>query len=200
MPVPVTGAAGPLGRPWRLTWIGGQRARYRGPDAIPGQARAQGDRGHRPGELARPGSWRGHPAAVVVLERPESGVRFGRAVHAAVALSDRAARGGQRAGSDDLPGRWHADRTVAGAVPAKGRAAGMGGTASRAASGCDSSLMPVSELHRQVAAVALRAAAGHGFALGGGNALLAHGVTSRPTQDVDLFTDQDHSVEATASA
>jgi hypothetical protein len=38
--------------------------------------------------------------------------------------------------------------------------------------------MPVSELHRQVAAVALGAAAEHGFALGGGNALLAHGVIS----------------------
>jgi hypothetical protein len=31
--------------------------------------------------------------------------------------------------------------------------------------------MPVSELHRQVAAVAVAAAAGHGFALGGGNAM-----------------------------
>ena len=41
--------------------------------------------------------------------------------------------------------------------------------------------MPVSDLHRQVAAVALAAAAEHGFALGGGNALLAHGVISRPT-------------------
>jgi len=41
--------------------------------------------------------------------------------------------------------------------------------------------MPVSDLHRRVAAVALAAAAGHGFALGGGNALLAHGVISRPT-------------------
>jgi Nucleotidyl transferase AbiEii toxin, Type IV TA system len=48
--------------------------------------------------------------------------------------------------------------------------------------------MPVSDLHRQVAAIALAAAAEHGFALGGGNALLAHGVISRPTQDVDLFT------------
>lgn len=46
--------------------------------------------------------------------------------------------------------------------------------------------MPVSGLHRQVAAVALAAAAEHGFALGGGNALLAP-VISRPTQDVDLF-------------
>jgi hypothetical protein len=60
--------------------------------------------------------------------------------------------------------------------------------------------MPVSDLHRQVAAVALAAAAGHGFALGGGNALLAHGVISRPTQDVDLFTDQEHGVEAAAGA
>lgn len=60
--------------------------------------------------------------------------------------------------------------------------------------------MAVSELHRQVAATALAAAAGHGFALGGGNALLAHGIISRPTQDVDLFTDQEHGVEAAADA
>lgn len=60
--------------------------------------------------------------------------------------------------------------------------------------------MPVSDLHRQVAAVALDAAAEHGFALGGGNALLAHGVISRPTQDVDLFTDQESGVEAAAGA
>ena len=60
--------------------------------------------------------------------------------------------------------------------------------------------MPLRELHRQVAAIALRAAAGHGFALGGGNALLAHGLTTRPTQDVDLFTDQEHGVEAAAAA
>jgi hypothetical protein len=59
--------------------------------------------------------------------------------------------------------------------------------------------MPVSPLHRQVAAITLRGAAEHGFALGGGNALLAHGVISRPTQDVDLFTDQEHGVEAAAS-
>jgi hypothetical protein len=58
--------------------------------------------------------------------------------------------------------------------------------------------MAVSELHHQVAEVALAAAAGHGLALGGGNALLAHGIISRPTQDVDLFTDQEHGVEAAA--
>ena len=60
--------------------------------------------------------------------------------------------------------------------------------------------MAVSDLHRQVAAVALAAAAQHGFALGGGNALLAHGLTTRPTQDVDLFTDQEHGVDAAAAA
>jgi hypothetical protein len=60
--------------------------------------------------------------------------------------------------------------------------------------------MPVSELHRQVAAVALSAAAAHGFALGGGNALIAHGVIDRVTQDVDLFTDEEHGVEAAADA
>ncbi len=60
--------------------------------------------------------------------------------------------------------------------------------------------MPVSDLHRRVAAVALGAAERFGFALGGGNALLAHGVISRHTQDVDLFTDQEHGVEAAAGA
>jgi len=47
--------------------------------------------------------------------------------------------------------------------------------------------MPVSGLHRQVAAIALRAAARYGFALGGGNALIAHGVIDRPTQDVVMW-------------
>jgi Nucleotidyl transferase AbiEii toxin, Type IV TA system len=60
--------------------------------------------------------------------------------------------------------------------------------------------MPVSDLHREVAAVALRAAARHGFALGGGNALIAHGVINRPTEDVDLFTDREHGVAAAADA
>jgi len=60
--------------------------------------------------------------------------------------------------------------------------------------------MPVSELHRQVAAIALRAAARHGFALGGGNALMAHGVVDRFTADVDLFTDEEAGVTAAADA
>jgi len=75
----------------------------------------------------------------------------------------------------------------------------MGGTASGAAP-VRRCLMPVSGLHRQVASIALAAAARHGFALGGGNALLAHGLTTRPTQDVDLFTDQEHGVEAATAA
>jgi Nucleotidyl transferase AbiEii toxin, Type IV TA system len=60
--------------------------------------------------------------------------------------------------------------------------------------------MPVSEFHREIASIALRAAAGHGFALAGGNALIAHGIVDRPTEDVDLFTDQDDGVAAAAGA
>ena len=60
--------------------------------------------------------------------------------------------------------------------------------------------MPVSELHRRVAVIALRAAARHGFALGGGNALMAHGVIDRFTADVDLFTDREAGVAAAADA
>ncbi len=60
--------------------------------------------------------------------------------------------------------------------------------------------MTASELHRQVALVALTVASRHGFALGGGNALIAHGIITRPTQDVDLFTNQEGGVEAAARA
>lgn len=60
--------------------------------------------------------------------------------------------------------------------------------------------MPLQALHRQVAVIALRAAAEHRFALGGGNALIQHGVISRPTQDVDLFTDEEAGVSAAAGA
>ena len=56
------------------------------------------------------------------------------------------------------------------------------------------------ELHREVAVVALRAAARHGFALGGGNALMAYGVIDRFTADVDLFTDREAGVMAAADA
>ena len=60
--------------------------------------------------------------------------------------------------------------------------------------------MPVSALHGQVAAIALRAAAAYGFALGGGNALIAHGIIDRCTQDVDVFSDEEGAVEAAADA
>jgi hypothetical protein len=60
--------------------------------------------------------------------------------------------------------------------------------------------LPVNELHRQVAAIALRAAARHGFALAGGNALIAHEFVDRETEDVDLFTDVESGVAAAADA
>jgi hypothetical protein len=60
--------------------------------------------------------------------------------------------------------------------------------------------MPISELHRRVATVALRVATRYGFALGGGNALIAHGLITRPTQDVDLFTNEETGVGAAASS
>ena len=47
-----------------------------------------------------------------------------------------------------------------------------------------------------VARIALSAARDHGFALAGGHALIAHGIVSRPTRDVDLFTDHDQGVRA----
>ncbi len=60
--------------------------------------------------------------------------------------------------------------------------------------------MPVSPLHGRVTAIALHAAAPHGFALGGGNALIAHGLIDRPTQDVDVFSNEEGGVEAAADA
>jgi len=60
--------------------------------------------------------------------------------------------------------------------------------------------MPINELHRRVATVALRVATRYGFALGGGNALIAHGLINRPTQDVDLFTNEEAGVAAAAGS
>lgn len=48
----------------------------------------------------------------------------------------------------------------------------------------------------EVARVALAATQNHGFALAGGQALIAHGVVYRPTEDVDLFTDEEGGVRA----
>ena len=60
--------------------------------------------------------------------------------------------------------------------------------------------MPIDELQRAVATIALRTAGRHGFALAGGNALIAHGIVDRPTDDVDLFSDQETAVAAAAEA
>jgi hypothetical protein len=52
----------------------------------------------------------------------------------------------------------------------------------------------------RVARIALSVAGDHGFALGGGLALVAQGVLDRPTQDVDLFSDREGSVRGAAEA
>lgn len=60
--------------------------------------------------------------------------------------------------------------------------------------------MPFNGFQREVAAVALRAATPHGFVLGGGNALILHGIVDRYTADVDLVTDRGDGVKAAAGA
>jgi hypothetical protein len=50
-----------------------------------------------------------------------------------------------------------------------------------------------------VARLALAVACDHGFALAGGHALIAHGIVDRPTEDVDLFTDEADGVQAAAA-
>ncbi|MFY1704465.1 nucleotidyl transferase AbiEii/AbiGii toxin family protein [Micromonospora sp. WMMA1923] len=49
-----------------------------------------------------------------------------------------------------------------------------------------------------MARIALSVASRHGFALAGGQALIAHGIGARPTEEIDLFTDQDGGVAAAA--
>lgn len=49
-----------------------------------------------------------------------------------------------------------------------------------------------------IARLALAVAREHGFALAGGHALIAHGIISRPTEDIDLFTDETNGVQAAA--
>jgi hypothetical protein len=56
----------------------------------------------------------------------------------------------------------------------------------------------IDPFYYRVARIALSAAAEHGFALGGGLALVARGVLERPTQDVDLFSDRDDNVRLAA--
>lgn len=51
--------------------------------------------------------------------------------------------------------------------------------------------MTIDPFQAEVARIALRASAEHGFALAGGNALVAHGIVERFTEDVDLFTPEE---------
>ncbi|MFC0007667.1 nucleotidyl transferase AbiEii/AbiGii toxin family protein [Micromonospora siamensis] len=53
--------------------------------------------------------------------------------------------------------------------------------------------------YRDVARVALSAAGRHRFVLGGGVAWAAHGLVTRPTEDVDLFADVEGAAAAAAS-
>jgi hypothetical protein len=57
---------------------------------------------------------------------------------------------------------------------------------------------PIDEFHLHVARIALAVAQRHGFALGGGLALIVHGILMRPTEDVDLFSDLDGTVVTAA--
>ncbi|MFI7576064.1 nucleotidyl transferase AbiEii/AbiGii toxin family protein [Micromonospora sp. NPDC049497] len=54
------------------------------------------------------------------------------------------------------------------------------------------------EFYREVARVALSAAGRHRFVLGGGVAWAAHGMVTRPTEDVDLFADVEGAAAAAA--
>ena len=55
------------------------------------------------------------------------------------------------------------------------------------------------EFQAGAAKTALLVAQRYGFALGGGHALIAHGIVHRPTEDIDLFTDRDGAVQAAVS-
>ncbi|MEV0158300.1 nucleotidyl transferase AbiEii/AbiGii toxin family protein [Micromonospora sp. NPDC050686] len=55
------------------------------------------------------------------------------------------------------------------------------------------------EFYREVARVALSAAGPHRFVLGGGVAWAAHGLVTRPTEDVDLFADVEGAAAAAAT-
>jgi hypothetical protein len=60
--------------------------------------------------------------------------------------------------------------------------------------------LAIDPFHERVARIALTVAEKHGFVLGGGLALMAHGTVSRPTTDVDLFGPESASVVAAADA
>ncbi|WP_240741946.1 nucleotidyl transferase AbiEii/AbiGii toxin family protein [Micromonospora zingiberis] len=55
------------------------------------------------------------------------------------------------------------------------------------------------DFYREVARVALAVAGPHRFVLGGGVAWAAHGLVTRPTEDVDLFADVEGAAAAAAA-
>jgi hypothetical protein len=61
-------------------------------------------------------------------------------------------------------------------------------------------MTPAERFQAEVARLALAVAGEHGFALAGGNALIAHGIIDRPTNDIDLFTPEAGGVAAAADA
>lgn len=54
---------------------------------------------------------------------------------------------------------------------------------------------PGAEFQGRVAVIALAACRDHGFALAGGQALIAHGIVNRATEDIDIFTDEPAGVQ-----
>jgi hypothetical protein len=58
----------------------------------------------------------------------------------------------------------------------------------------------IDPFQEDVARIALAAADAHGFALAGGNALVAHGVLERKTEDIDLFSPEPGGPGAVAAA
>jgi hypothetical protein len=59
---------------------------------------------------------------------------------------------------------------------------------------------PVDAFHLQVARIALSVADRFGFVLGGGLALILHGIVSRPTEDIDVFGEEGASVASATAA
>ncbi|WP_412543887.1 nucleotidyl transferase AbiEii/AbiGii toxin family protein [Longispora sp. K20-0274] len=60
--------------------------------------------------------------------------------------------------------------------------------------------MPIDPFHRRVATIALTAIGPLGFALGGGNALMIHGLIDRTTHDVDLMVGEEGAVANAVAA
>ncbi|MGD0699115.1 MAG: nucleotidyl transferase AbiEii/AbiGii toxin family protein [Trebonia sp.] len=60
--------------------------------------------------------------------------------------------------------------------------------------------MDLDPLHLDITRIVLEATARYRAALGGGNALLAHGISARPTEDIDVFIANGELVSAASAA